>query len=46
MKDDVKNNLKDFYRWCGRGGVFLFYGMTNEEIKKTDLYKKYIKSKK
>lgn len=42
----MKNNMKDFYKRYGRGGVFLFYGMSEEEIKRTDLYKKYIKSKK
>lgn len=42
----MKNNIKDFYKWYGGGAVFRFYGMSDEEIKRTDSYKKYTKSKK
>ena len=39
----MKEDIKDFFNYVGRGAVFLFYGMTDDEIRKTVAFQKYKK---
>lgn len=42
----MKKDIKDFYKWIGKGATFRFYGMSEDEIRETSVYKKWKKRKK